>query len=283
MPPPRVLASSAMLTRPLDERVAVVTGANHGIGAATAIALAQLGARVAVSYLRLETEDDDPNRPAAYARDRSQTAQAVMDAVREANGEAVAIEGDLADPATPARLFDEAEAALGPVSILVNNASGWRQDTFGADSIDAFGRPNRPVTAGSIDAQLLVDACGGALMIAELARRHRQRQGDWGRIISLTSGGPAGFPGEVSYGAAKAALENYTMSAASELAELGITANILYPPVTDTGWVNKAVREAVAADPVLHHIAQPHEVAEVIAWLCTDAARLVTGNVIRLR
>ena len=269
--------------RPLDERVAVVTGANHGIGAATAIALARLGAKVAVSYLRLETEDDDPNRPEAYAKDRSQTAAAVLDAVREANSEAVAIEGDLADPATPGRLFDEAEGALGPVSILVNNASGWRQDTFGAHTVDALGRPNRPVTAASIDAQLLVDARGGALMIAELARRHRQRQGSWGRIISLTSGGPAGFPGEVSYGAAKAALENYTMSAASELAELGITANILYPPVTDTGWVNDAVRKAVAADPGLHHIAQPHEVAEVIAWLCTDAARLVTGNVVRLR
>ncbi len=66
-----------------------------------------------------------------------------------------------------------------------------------------------------------------------------------------------GFPGEVSYGAAKAALENFTMSAATELAEFGITANVVYPPVTDTGWVNEAVRAAVAANPVLHHIAQP--------------------------
>jgi 3-oxoacyl-[acyl-carrier protein] reductase len=270
--------------RPLEGRVAIVTGANHGIGAATAIALSQLGAKVAASYLRLETKDDDPSRPAAYARDRRQDATAVVDAVRAADSDAVAIEADLADPATAARLFDRAEAALGPVSILVNNASGWRQDTFGGSSTDAVGRPNRSVTAESIDAQLLVDARGGALMISQLARRHRQRQSDWGRIISLTSGGgPAGFPGEVSYGAAKAALENYTMSAATELADLGITANVVYPPVTDTGWVSEAVREAVAADPVLHHIAQPHEVAEVIAWLCTDAARLVTGNVVRLR
>ena len=272
-----------MRTRPLEERVAIVTGANHGIGAATAIALAQLGARVTVSYLRLETPDDDPSRPAAYATDRRQDATAVVRAVRAEGSDAVAIEADLADPFTPSRLFDQAEAALGPVSILVNNASGWRQDTFGASYVDAVGRPNRPVTAASIDAQLLVDAWGGALMISELALRHRQRQADWGRIISLTSGGPAGFPGEVSYGAAKAALENYTMSAATELADLGITANVVYPPVTDTGWVSDAVRDAVAADPVLHHIAQPHEVAEVIAWLCTDAARLVTGNVVRLR
>jgi 3-oxoacyl-[acyl-carrier protein] reductase len=272
-----------MPVRPLDRRVAIVTGANQGIGAATAIALGQLGAKVVLSYLRLEVEDDDPDRPAAYARDRRQDATAVVEAVRAVGSDALAIEADLGDPTTPVLLFDQAEAALGAVSILVNNASGWRQDTFGGSLVDRFGRPNRAVTSESIDAQLLVDARGGALMMAELARRHQRRQADWGRIISLTSGGPAGFPGEVSYGAAKAALENYTLAASVELAAVGITANVVYPPVTDTGWVSAAVREAVAADPVLHHIAKPEEVAEVIAWLCTDAARLVTGNVIRLR
>jgi 3-oxoacyl-[acyl-carrier protein] reductase len=272
-----------MLGRPLEQRVALVTGANHGIGASTAVALAQLGAKVAISYLRLEVQDDDPARPAAYAEDRRQDGAAVVAEAHAAGSDAVAIEADLADPDAPARLFDEAEAALGPVSILVNNASGWRQDTFGGCSEDTIGRPNRPVTAETIDAQLLVDARGGALLIAELARRNRERQADWGRIVSLTSGGPAGFPGEVSYGAAKAALENYTMSASAELADLGITANVVHPPVTDTGWVNDAVREAVAADPSLRRIAQPRDVAEVIAWLCTDAARLVTGNIIRLR
>jgi 3-oxoacyl-[acyl-carrier protein] reductase len=272
-----------MPARPLEGRVALVTGANHGIGASTAVALAQLGAKVAISYLRLEVQDDDPGRPAAYAEDRRRDGLAVVAEVHAAGSAAVAIEADLADPATPARLFDEAEAALGPVSVLVNNASGWRQDTFSGLPADRVGRPNRPVTPETIDAQLLVDARGGALLMAELARRSRLRRADWGRIISLTSGGPAGFPGEVSYGAAKAALENYTMSASAELGDLGITANVVYPPVTDTGWVNDAIREVVAADPGLRHVAQPREVAEVIAWLCTDAARLVTGNVIHLR
>jgi 3-oxoacyl-[acyl-carrier protein] reductase len=259
----------------------VVTGANHGIGAATAVALARLGAAVAVAYLRLEVADDDPERPPAYAEVRRRDASTVSDAVRAAGADALAIEADLADAATPARVFDEAEAALGPVSILVNNASGWCQDTFSGSARDYLGRPNRPVSAASIDAQLLVDARGGALMIAELARRHHQRRGDWGRIVSLSSGGPAGFPGEVSYGAAKSALENYTLSASTELAPVGITANVVHPPVTDTGWVNDAVREAVRAD--LGRVAQPEEVAEVIAWLCTGAAHLVSGNVIRLR
>jgi 3-oxoacyl-[acyl-carrier protein] reductase len=139
------------------------------------------------------------------------------------------------------------------------------------------------VTAATFDAQFLVDARAGALLIAELAARHRRRGDRWGRIVTLTSGSPRGFPGEVSYGAAKAALENYTMSASIELAPLGITANVVHPPVTDTGWVTDEVRRFVA-DSLDHvHVAAPDEVGEVIAWLCTDAARLVTGNLIVLR
>ena len=94
-----------------------------------------------------------------------------------------------------------------------------------------------------------------------------------------------GFPGEVSYGAAKAALENYTMSAAWELAGLGITANVVYPPVTDTGWVTDEVRRYVKEQPSLIHIAEPDDVASVkrIAYLASDEAALITGNVVHLR
>ena len=196
---------------------------------------------------------------------------------------AIPVEADLSDPTAPLRIFEQVEAGLGPVAILVNNASGWKQDTFSGQQLDAIGRPNQPVTAATVDAQLLVGARGGALTIAQLAARAQRRGADWGRIISLTSGGPGGFPGEVSYGAAKAALENYTLSAASELAPLGITANVVYPPVTDTGWVTDAVRQVVAENADLHHVAEPDDVAEVIGWLCTDATRLVTGNVLHLR
>ena len=112
---------------------------------------------------------------------------------------------------------------------------------------------------------------------------HVGPRGHIGRIVSLTSGGPMGFPGEASYGAAKAALDNYTMTASIELADLGITANVVHPPVTDTGWVTDDVRRFVAESTDHVHVATPAEVAEVIAWLCTDAARLVTGNLVRLR
>lgn len=180
-------------------------------------------------------------------------------------------------------LFDLAERELGPVDILVNNASGWLADTFKPAAADRFGRTLQPVTAQTFDRQFAVDARAAALLIAEFARRHVARDGDWGRIVSLTSGQGGGFPEEVSYGAAKAALVDYTLSAAQELAPFGITANALEPPVTDTGWVTDEVQAAVEASPTLVHVASPDEVAEVVAFVVSDAGRLLTGNVLRLR
>jgi len=271
-----------MPASPLDGRVALVTGANHGIGAATAVALAALGADVAVTYLRIDSVPD-PGRPPEYDVQRRQGADDVLARIGATGRRAHAIETDLSDPEAPRRVFDEAEAALGPVSILVNNASGWRKDTFVPSAPDRFDRAHEGVTATTFDAQFLVDARAGALLIAELADRHARRGADWGRVVSMTSGGPSGFPGEASYGAAKAALDNYTMTASIELADAGITANVVHPPVTDTGWVTDDVRRFVAESDDHVHVSSPDEVAEVIAWLCTDAARLVTGNLIRLR
>ena len=117
-----------------------------------------------------------------------------------------------------------------------------------------------------------------------MATRHLAAGATWGRIVGMTSGSESGgFPGEVTYGAAKAAQENFTLSAATELGRHGITANIVHPPVTDTGWVDDGIRALVADDPVLVHVAEPDEVAKVIAWLCSDDAGMVTGNVIRMR
>lgn len=269
---------------PLAGRVAVVSGANHGIGAATAVELARLGADVALTYLALTLDDhEDPHRSADYRTQREQGPDATIAAVEAHGVRCTAHQADLSDPDEPARVFATAEANLGVPTILVNNASGWRKDSFDPGGSNEVGWASSAMTAATIDAQLLVDARGGALMMAELARRVRAAGVGWGRIISLTSGGPGGFPGQVSYGAAKAALENYTMAASIELADDGITANVVYPPVTDTGWVTDAVRELVAQSPDHVHVSAPAEVAEVIGWLCTDAARLVTGNVLRLR
>jgi 3-oxoacyl-[acyl-carrier protein] reductase len=263
-------------------RTAIVTGANHGIGAATAAALAQRGCAVLCTYLRIE-DQFDPGTPQPYRDHRAKSADEVVRQIQAAGGQAAAVEADLSDPVTPAMLFDTAEQQLGPVDILVNNATGWLSDTFRPASADRLGRTLRPVSADTWRQQFTVDAMAAALLIGEFARRHIARGAGWGRIIGLTSGGDLGFPQEVSYGAAKAAQTNYTMSAALELAPHGITANMVYPPVTDTGWVTHTVREFVESSPTHMHIASPAEVAEVIAYLASDAAALITANVITLR
>jgi 3-oxoacyl-[acyl-carrier protein] reductase len=264
----------------LSGHVALITGANHGIGAATAKALAGCGASVLISYLRLADPDDFPK---AYRSNRAKDAGEVLSSIHSFGGKAAAIEVDLRDASAAPKLFDYAETKFGPVDILVNNATGWVADTFVSNGEHVTGLSSAFISAASHDQVFSVDARGGALLIAEFARRHISRGSNWGRIIGLTSGGVLGFPTEVSYGAAKAALENYTMSAAVELAPFGITANIVYPPVTDTGWVNDKVREHVKIRSDLIHIVGPEDVAEVIAFLASDLAWLITANIVHLR
>ena len=278
--PGGAVCESAVMAITASGHVALVTGANQGIGAATAVALGHRGTAVLVAYFR---PGDDEGQPDEYNRLRRGDAADVVAEIERAGGRAYAVEADLRDPESPARLFDAAEERLGPVDILVNNASGWVQDTFKAEGVDRFGRPMRQVTAETFRQQFAVDAMAPALLIAEFARRHRARGGTWGRIVGLTSGGQHGFPDEVSYGAAKAAQENYTMSASVELAPYGVTANIVYPPVTDTGWVNDEVRAVVESSTEHTHVATPEEVAEVIAWVVSEEARLLNGSVLRLR
>lgn len=221
-----------MIDPRLTGRVALVTGANQGIGAATAVSLAACGVAVLLAYKRLDPAEHggDPAFPEAYGRLRARDAQEVVTRIRREGGRAEHVEADLAGADTVGGLFDRAEAAFGPVEILVNVRRG----------------------------------------------------ATWGRIIGLTSGGPAGFPEEVSYGAAKAAQENYTMSAAAELGRYGITANMLRPPATDTGWVTPAVEKAVRTAGPLRHVGTPEEVAEVIVFLASHQARHVTGQVISM-
>ncbi|MEU0482481.1 SDR family oxidoreductase [Streptosporangium sp. NPDC006013] len=273
-----------MIDPRLTGRVALVTGANQGIGAATAIALAACGAAVLLTYKRLDPAEhiDDPAFPDAYGRLRAQSADEVVARIRAGGGRAEAIEADLAQPDVASLLFDRAQAAFGPVEILINNASGWLADTFLPSARDRFGRALRPVDADSHDRQFAVDVRAPALLIAEFARRHVGRGATWGRIIGLTSGSSGGFPEEVSYGAAKAAQENYTMSAAAELGRHGVTANMVHPPATDTGWITPVVEEAVRANSPLRHVGRPEEVAEVIVFLASHQARYITGQLIHM-
>ena len=120
---------------------AIVTGANHGIGAATARALAGAAARSCARTCG-STTPRTPASPRRTATTAPGTPRRSSRASRQQGGSAVAVEADLSDPAAPARLFDAAEERLGPVDILVNNATGWLADTFTA-------RRDRPPAAAS--------------------------------------------------------------------------------------------------------------------------------------
>jgi 3-oxoacyl-[acyl-carrier protein] reductase len=276
--------SSTSDTAPFDihGHIAIVTGANHGIGAATSRILAGCGSSVFLTYLRQEHSTDSPMEDPSVG-DRFSDAQHVVELIVADGGRAAAIEADLTNPANVGLLFDAAEEQLGPVDILVNNASGWSADSFRPQGASDIGGKRVALSATTVDQNFAVDARASALMIAEFARRHVARGASWGRIVGLTSGGPMGFPQEVSYGAAKAAQDNFTMSAAFELAEHGITANVVHPPVTDTGWITPAVEQMVQDSDEMFHIASPVEVANLIAFLVSDYAALITANIIRLR
>ncbi|MCU1528707.1 MAG: 3-oxoacyl-[acyl-carrier protein] reductase [Frondihabitans sp.] len=264
-----------------ETHVAVITGANHGIGAAVAERLADDGVAVVLAYLQLDTAADEgtPQRLRdAHLADGSDVAARIVDR----GGRALAISADLLDATVIPTLFDRAEEAFGPVDVLVNNATASLRDTFAPKDRDWVGRLLTPVSAETFDRQFGVDARAGAILISEFARRIQERDATWGRIVSMTSGGEHGFPQEVSYGAAKAALVNYTMSASLELSQFGVTANAVHPPVTDTGWVTDDVRAAVADNPSFFDVAEPHEVADVVAFLVSEAGRRVTGNVVRM-
>lgn len=274
-----------MIDPGLQGRVALVTGANQGIGAGTARALAAQGAAVFLTYLRLG--GDDPgvqatDRP-AYAAARARPAEDVAAEIVRAGGRAAALEADLADPATGPRAASQRSKSAGTVEILVNNADAWVGDTFLADAADRFGRRLTAVTAEGHDRAFAVNARAPALLIAEFARRHLARGAAWGRIVGLTTGGAPGFPEEVSYGASKNALESYTRAAAWELGRHGVTANIVCPPATDTGWITPEMAAAMAAAGPLYHVGQPEEVAELIVFLCSDQARFVTGETLTMR
>src|SRR5215472_12496684 len=117
MSEPRVAGLGAV------RHVSIVTGANHGIGAATAIALARGGSAVLCTFLRV-ADPVDPGIPAAYRANRAGGCDEVLAEIVAAGGEAEAVEADLTDAGTARMLFDTAESRLGPVDILVNNATG---------------------------------------------------------------------------------------------------------------------------------------------------------------
>ena len=221
-----------MVQTGLQSKVVLITGANHGIGAATAKAFAAEGAAVLISYLRLPPMNryrQGEQTLDAYDTARAKSAEDVIQAIRSTGGRTDSIEADLSDVTTVPMLFDRTEALFGPVDILVNNADYCEQNTFiptsasGPMVVAPDGYPTFTITAETNDRHFAVNSRALALLIAEYARRRIEQGKHWGRIISVSTDGAPGFGGTIAYGASKYAAESYTRAAAYELGQYGMT------------------------------------------------------------
>ena len=278
-----------MIDTGLQGKVVLVTGANHGIGAATAKAFAAEGAAVFVQYLSLPLDERfagaEPETPgeAAYRAGLATDADDVVAAIRESGGRVDAWEADLTDVANVPLLFDRVEAAFGAVDVLVNNAAHYEADSFLPEAVGAEGPFDDPLPTVSkeiFDEHFAVNTRAVALMMAEYGRRHIQREASWGRVINISTDAAATFAHSVSYGASKYALESYSRSAAQELGRFGITVNVVSPGPTQTGYITPEQEESLRWRIPLGRLGEPDDVADVVVFLASEQARWLTGQTI---
>jgi 3-oxoacyl-[acyl-carrier protein] reductase len=279
-----------MIDPQISGKVVLITGANHGIGAASARAFARLGARVFITAYRPQTaftpaemalaRESGAGGPELYAAMQDQPAEAVAQEIRVAGGTAAAWEYDLSEAGNIPRLFDRCEAELGPVDILVNNHTYCVLETFDPARVRGEGFPVSLVSAAEIDAHFIVNARAYALLMAEYTRRVLDRQLGWGRIINLSTDASFAHDENVSYAASKHAIESYSRSAASELGRYGITVNVVAPGPIQTGYITPEMEADIARGTPLGRVGQPEDVADVIVFLASAQARWLTGQLI---
>ena len=285
-----------MIITGLKDKVVIVTGANHGIGAATAIAFAQEGAKVFINYLRQSPElygetKENADRATApgrayYCKILSQSAERVISKINDLGGKCYAWEADLADPNNIPKMYDLAEKNLGDVNIVVNNAAFDNPDTFipqrelEKNPLFADEYILHSITSNSHDEHFAVNSRAVALMIAEYAKRHIKRNSKWGRIINVTTDGARCHASNVSYGASKYAIESYTRSAAIELGPYGVTANVISPGAVQTGWMPKEIEKNLAESYPLRRVGKPEDIAKAIIFFASEQADWITGQVL---
>jgi NAD(P)-dependent dehydrogenase (short-subunit alcohol dehydrogenase family) len=237
--------------------VVLITGGSRGIGAAVAQLAAARGYDVAITY-----------------RSEGEAAERVLSSCRAAGARAVACRGDVAVEADVLRLFDEAEAALGPVSHVVNNAG-------------ITGRSSRleQASAETIRACIDINVLGALWVAREAARRLSvSRGGAGGTIVNISSvAASLGSPNEyVWYAASKGAVDSLTVGLAKELAGEGIRVNAVSPGMTRTDIHERSTGDAGRLERLrphipLNRIGEPDEIAEAVLFLMSEAASYITG------
>ena len=240
------------------QRVAIVTGAARGIGAATARRLAADGMAVAVLDLDADACKD------------------TVGAIESAGGRAIAVGADVSQADQVAAAVGTVAATLGPPAVLVNNAGVIRDNLLFKMSDDDW------------DTVLGVHL-RGAFLMSRAAQKHMVDQ-HYGRIINLSSSSALGNRGQVNYSAAKAGMQGFTKTLAIELGPFGITANAVAPGfiVTDMTAATAArvkmgfedFQAAAASQIPVRRVGQPDDVANVISFLAGEASGFVSGQVI---
>jgi len=234
-------------------KVAVVTGGSRGIGRAIALRLAASGARVVVNYHRNEA-----------------AANEVVEQVRANGGEAIAVQGDVSQPAQAQALIEAAQKAFGRVDVLVNNA-GTTRDTL-------------IMRMSEEDWDLVIDTnLKGTFNCIKAATRPMMRQ-RYGRIVNVTSvSGLGGNAGQANYAAAKAGLVGLTKTVAKELGSRNITCNAVAPgyvPTDLTGSLPPEFVELALQRTLLGRAGTAEDMAAAVAFLASDDASFITGQVL---
>src|SRR6478672_11780405 len=257
----------------LSGRVALVTGGSRGLGRADALTLARAGADVAIADIQLESDSgEDAERygvlaQAARAQGMVYT-EATADEIRALGRRSLALKCDVTDrdqvDATVARVVDE----LGRVDILVNNAGTL-------DHVAQFHDQSPELWERDLRVNLT-----GAFNCAQAVWPHMKER-KWGRIVNMASvAGTLGGFGQASYSATKAGLLGLTKTLAMEGGRHGITANAIVPGIIGTeafNMANPAMNERIANRTVFKRPGEPQDIANAIAFLCSDLASYLTG------